>query len=259
MPVSVHPSGYFVEIPENRYQLDSGKGGFTGYSNKRSRKNKFFDVAASLNVHDPIRALWTFTVPEQQTNFQDTDSHYTRLFSQLVEGLRKRKTRGQKNGLDQYLWVAESQRRGNIHYHVITNTRFMNVKYVNDYWCDVIQQKSGGCVDVQKIPPTKKVMNIALYLSKYLSKSIANHNDPYLKSGLNLKNRPIYCKSFGYSRGYPIINHVLTDKYDNLTDFAIKKFSINTGNPDIVIKGGYLHHELALDIIKDELNEQEYE
>lgn len=85
-----------------------------------------------------------------------------------------------------YLWVAERQKNGNIHYHIITdaNTNYWSVllnwnriQEVNGYHKTIIKSNDGNVfksmensVDVRRLNNPKKISN---YITKYLSKG--NH------------------------------------------------------------------------------------
>lgn len=82
-------------------------------------------------------------------------------------------------GMTSYVWKAELQQRGAIHYHIATNT-FMHYQLIRDKW-NVYQKKAGfldsyakvnghfrpNSTDVHSI---HKVGNIEAYLTKYLVK-----------------------------------------------------------------------------------------
>lgn len=85
-------------------------------------------------------------------------------------------------GLKTYLWIAERQKNGTIHFHLLTND-FMPIKKVNGYMAsclasekvkgvevlrDINTEKYNG-VDVKKLDKNKK--SLIGYLTKYITKN----------------------------------------------------------------------------------------
>jgi hypothetical protein len=85
-----------------------------------------------------------------------------------------------KYGLKKYLWKYELQGRGNVHYHLTTDT-FIEHSKIRQAWNGII--KKNGLSDIYALKhlhfnpnstdvhKTYKIKNVAAYLSKYLSKS----------------------------------------------------------------------------------------
>lgn len=70
-----------------------------------------------------------------------------------------------------YVWVAENQKRGAIHFHIAAN-QYVPKQVINKHWNEVVQkwQRSQG-YDIQKLlPNVKGVSDIGSYMSKYISK-----------------------------------------------------------------------------------------
>lgn len=86
--------------------------------------------------------------------------------------------------LKYYLWVAERQKNGTIHYHVLVN-QYLNVRIVNYYMAATIDniinrntytnlnfdKKKYNGVDIKRVDNNIKA--VSCYLSKYVSKSSA--------------------------------------------------------------------------------------
>lgn len=79
-----------------------------------------------------------------------------------------------------YIWVAEKQKNGNIHFHVVTdcyipyatilnnwNKNLNNLQYIDKYQQKFNNQMPKG-VDVRLI---KQIVHVAAYVTKYLTKS----------------------------------------------------------------------------------------
>ena len=96
------------------------------------------------------------------------------LLNQFLVELRK------YCGVENYLWRAESQASGNIHFHIITD-KFLPWQDLRDRW-NRIQNKGGYRDSFEKkyshinpnstdIHSLKNVENVAAYLSKYVGKN----------------------------------------------------------------------------------------
>ena len=99
--------------------------------------------------------------------------------------------------LKSYLWVAERQKNGTIHFHMLTNT-FMQIRKVNHFMARAINTqirskknkgkikvsfdiKKYNGVDVRRVNGSRKALNC--YLTKYVSKNtISFHRLPYSSS-----------------------------------------------------------------------------
>lgn len=83
-------------------------------------------------------------------------------------------------GVDSYLWKAEAQVNGNIHYHITTN-QFIHWSDVRKWWCSSIEllgyvsrfkakfhHSNPPCSEIKKV---KHIRKLASYLSKYMAKN----------------------------------------------------------------------------------------
>ncbi len=97
-----------------------------------------------------------------------------KLLGSFLDYLRKKK------GIKNYVWRAESQANGNIHFHIITDT-FLPWQQLRDVWNN-IQEKLGYVSEFKKkfnhsnpnstdVHSLIKIKNIGAYLSKYCSKN----------------------------------------------------------------------------------------
>jgi len=126
--------------------------------------------------------LWTVTFPQKTT-----DETAYRLFNIWLTRLRTERM------IKDYLWIAERQKNGTVHYHIAVNNR-MDIKKANRFmraaimrsidngsiaWDRVDAAKYNG-VDISKNRKTRRVTNfakkknqkaLAHYLTKYVSKS----------------------------------------------------------------------------------------
>lgn len=112
----------------------------------------------------------------------------------------------EKHGLKNYLWRAEAQANGNIHFHLITDI-FIHLEQLRDLWnnmqnrlgyIDRFAEKHGhrnpNSTDVHSV---KNISNVAAYLSKYCCKNLSYCKAPtsdysikknFRKAGLDSKN-----------------------------------------------------------------------
>jgi hypothetical protein len=247
--ISLNPSGFACSFNEAALEnLSNDNGGKKEFSANRSRRGRFYNVLSCLHFSEPIHTFWTFTIKDLQTNFEISDGHYSALFQKLLEGLILRYKRGRPNGLKNFVWVSEAQERGNIHFHLVTSTKFISVNFVQEYWNKLVGQDSKNSVDVEFIKENS-IRNISGYFAKYMSKS---HEKNF--NGKGLKGRIIYCKSFGYSRNFPIFEKLIIHPYrlqrffpDMEKNKVTKKIS-----EDISIDFYFLNTEKVLELLKSE-------
>lgn len=115
----------------------------------------------------------TLTISETEKNLTAKEAHKL-LLEPFLRHCRH------KYGMHSYIWKAELQERGQIHYHLTTNI-FIPYDKIRDYW-NKLQRKAGlldnfaakyghynpNSTDVHSV---YKIKNLEAYLIKYLSKS----------------------------------------------------------------------------------------
>jgi len=163
-----------------------------------------------------------------------------------LEGLSLRYKRKKPNGLKNYVWVSEAQERGNIHFHLVTSTNFLEVKFVQDYWNKLTNQKSSNSVDVEFIKENS-IRNISGYFAKYMSKSHAVNFE-----GKGLKARVIYARSFGYSRNFKIFEKFKIHRNQLLLEFPeLEKTKVTKKiSEEISIDYYFLNSEKVIEFLK---------
>jgi hypothetical protein len=253
--ISLNPSGFACSFNEAALEnLSNDNGGKKEFSANRSRRGRFYNVLSCLHFSNPIQTFWTFTIKDLQTNFETSDGYYSSLFQKLLEGLTRRYQRGRPNGLKNFVWVSEAQERGNIHFHLVTSTKFISVNFVQEYWNKLVGQKSKNSVDVEFIKENS-IRNISGYFAKYMSKS---HDKNFEAKGL--KGRIIFAKSFGYSRNFKIFDKLTIHRNELLLEFpeleekkVVKKIS-----EDLSIDYYFLDNKKVMELIKmsNDLNRQ---
>lgn len=140
-------------------------------------------MAAPQPILNPVNKRWikhrlsfiTLTV-SHNTNITAKDA-YNNLLSHLLQWLR----RTQK--AESYVWKAEVQKRGQIHYH-ITTTAFIHYQDLRDKWNNL--QRKAGLLDEwhashanynpnsTDIHAVRSVKNLAGYMIKEFCKAIQN-------------------------------------------------------------------------------------
>ena len=97
--------------------------------------------------------------------FRITDIEVKKLLNTYLQFLRDRYY------LDVYMWKAEVQERGNIHFHIIIN-KFVWANYLTNAWNRILKRNglntSKNCVDIHSI---RKIKNLKKYFSKYMTKN----------------------------------------------------------------------------------------
>lgn len=245
--ISLNPSGFACSFDASAINnLTHDNGGKKEFSANRTRRGRFYNVLSCLHFSEPIKTFWTFTIKDLQTNFELTDGHYSAQFQKLLKGLVLRYKRGRPNGLKNFVWVSEAQERGNIHFHLVTTTKFLSIHYVQKYWNELVGQDSKNSVDVEFIEE-KSIRNISGYFAKYMSKS---HDKNF--EGKGLKDRVIFCRSFGYSRNFKIFDKMTIHRNELLLEFpeleekkVTKKIS-----EEISIDYYFLNQEKVMELIK---------
>ena len=246
--ISVNPSGFACSFNEAALEnLSNENGGKKNFSANRSRRGRFYNVLSCMHFSEPIHTFWTFTIQDLQTNFEVSDGFYSGQFQKLLKGLSLRYKRARPNGLKNFVWVSEAQERGNIHFHMVTSTKFISVNFVQNYWNQLVGQNSKNSVDVELIKENS-IRNISGYFAKYMSKS---HDKNF--EGKGLKSRIIFCKSFGYSRNFEIFDKLIIHPYrlqKIFPDMELKKVTKKISE-DVSIDYYFLNTEKVIELLKN--------
>lgn len=120
----------------------------------------------------------------------------SKLLNQLLVELRKHYS------VDIYVWKAEKQKNGNLHFHILTD-KFIPYKDLRERW-NRIQNKLGyvdrsvsknpNSTDIHTLYKDKKgsenINDVAMYIAKYMSKSEnPDHLDKEQKNKLKVEGR----------------------------------------------------------------------
>lgn len=172
---------------------------------KRRTKKKIFDILR-LNLNDTSRFV-TLTYKVNEQNYKKATQHFNNMISNFNKKHEKLK----------YLVVKEHQKRGSIHYHMIT---FNNEKIKwRNYW-------KHGNTHIKKITDVEFPEKIANYMVKYLGKN---------KKGY--KSVGVGFRVLGYSNN--LIKEtkikIHEHEYDKLTRLTYKKGQLDyVGNYEYI-------------------------
>lgn len=174
---------------EMRFKFDNFKsvksysGKVTTHSQRRIRKAVQILTQKSKwqQVYNPITMsefrfklnFITLTIPDLANGLSGKES-YKLLLKPFIQTMQR------VHGMRDYIWKAELQARGTIHYHITTNT-FINYMHIKKRWNQLLdkaglmqdyKEKHGhsnpNSTDVHKVYNDE---NIEAYLEKYISKN----------------------------------------------------------------------------------------
>lgn len=153
----------------------------------------------------------TLTMPSKQYHH---DNVINKLLIRLLENLKK------TYGLQNYIWKAESQKNGNIHYHVLLD-KWIDWSHVQRLWNKQLDKlgyihnfkANNGNKEPNtiKIHSLKNVKNTVGYILKYMTKEESN-------------KRPIIGRMWGSSRNLKKVDYLKIynneQAYDELDELA---------------------------------------
>jgi hypothetical protein len=143
----------------------------------------------------------TLTLPAQQ---KTTDKEMNKRFAEFIK-LCKSKT-----SMEQYVWRAEPQENGNIHYHIVWDS-YVDKTLLTKMWCQVLE-RDGYITDYRtnnnkandvlppctKIHSLKGINNTIEYLAKYMSKTEEEENNADTAANI-IPRRKLQCHLWGCS------------------------------------------------------------
>ena len=176
-----HSNKYTTDSPNNQYS-----GSLTPFAKRKLKRAIQLLVASSKDKEAPnFKTGGTFkfkvnfitlTLPAPQGNISDKE-----LKSQCLDPWIKRMRRQLK--LNNYVWRAERQENGNLHFHFITDT-YLHYQKIRDNWNEVLNKfnfinefeakhghRNPNSTDVHAV---WKVKNLTQYFIKYMSKETPN-------------------------------------------------------------------------------------
>lgn len=180
---------YIRDINDFRQPKSNKRVGEISYKSQ-NRIKKYIDWLISLSIDKKVidtttnksfkfkLSFITLTLPAQQIHPDKV------ILKQCLEPFI-RKLRD-KHGMKYYLWKAETQLNGNIHFHITTNI-FIHYRQARLYWNTRLKKLGYLSRCRFNDPPTtevkavRKSKDIAAYLSKYIAKNENSRTKPLCK------------------------------------------------------------------------------
>ena len=247
---------------ENSNDLIISKGRVSSSSEKEfkevradslSRTRNLLIDYASENESD-FNSFITLTFAENVTDINVANKKFHSWRTKITKVLKDK-------GIEfKYLGVPEFQRRGAVHYHLLTNlecdSEFLQLQENQERMYDVKYWKYGFSSAYDIMRNTDENFNIALYICKYLYKDIDNRlfgRNKCLKSN-NLK-KPLISKLEASSDTYKIAKSYIASNGYNLCDYY--RFDANEDNSYLIPYELYTYKSQCDNIIlKDLLQEK---
>lgn len=184
-----------------------------------SPQRKIFNIVTQKKQNFRLNFI-TLTLPSKQRH---TDKEITKeILSPFLAELQR------LNKIGSYVWKAEKQKNGNIHYH-ITSNKFIHYQLVKDTWNkhlnnlnyidDFFNKHGHRTPNSTDIHATKNIKNLEAYLVKYISKKAENKNLIVsskkwdCSKNLKRKEQPVISIDYEISE---ILNDIFTNKKDNI-------------------------------------------
>ena len=201
------------KVEEYRFKFNKSEskkpysGQVTTHSQRRIRKAVQILVQKSnwQQVYNPITMsefrfklnFITLTIPDLCTDLTAKES-YRLLLKPFIQTMQR------VHGMRDYIWKAELQQRGTIHYHITTNT-FINYMHIKKRWNKLLDKaglmedykakhnhSNPNSTDVHKVYNDD---NIESYLEKYISKdekSKSSVNGKVWDCSISLKSNKLF-------------------------------------------------------------------
>lgn len=246
---------------ELRFKFDNFKsvktysGQVTTHSQRRIRKAVQILVQKSnwQQVYNPITMsefrfklnFITLTIPDLCSDLTAKES-YRLLLKPFIQTMQR------VHGMRDYIWKAELQKRGTIHYHITTNT-FINFMHIKKRWNKLLDKaglmedykakhnhSNPNSTDVHKVYNDD---NIESYLEKYISKddkSISSVNGKVWDCSISLKSNKLFTVDLSPQNE---LNIIKLDKSSTAKAITSDYFEIIYFNEPCIIKllYGYQH------------------
>ena len=249
------------KVEEYRFKFNKSEskkpysGQVTTHSQRRIRKAVQILVQKSnwQQVYNPITMsefrfklnFITLTIPDLCSDLTAKES-YRLLLKPFIQTMQR------VHGMRDYIWKAELQQRGTIHYHITTNT-FINYMHIKKRWNKLLDKaglmedykakhnhSNPNSTDVHKVYNDD---NIESYLEKYISKddkSISSVNGKVWDCSISLKSNKLFTVDLSPQNE---LNIIKLDKSSTAKAFTSDYFEIIYFNEPCIIKllYGYQH------------------
>lgn len=172
------------------------------YANTNQKRRDTIRRLACCNFDNQYDKFFTLTFAENKTDVQECNI----LFKSFI---RKLKNKYEKNL--KYLAVIEFQKRGAVHYHVLSNIPYIQQNELQNLW-------GHGFVYINAI---SHVDNIGAYIVKYMTKD---------NKDIRLRGQKAYLFSRNLRKPEKVVNHNLKD-FDIVESKIIDKYKLNKIRP----------------------------
>lgn len=191
--------------PELVRKLNPGTLSRGGRSRMKRACNYLYMIGHEKKIYNPKDNYWfnsrlsVITLTLSQKQFHTDSEIKNRLYKNFIDALRKRYP------ALSYVWRAETQSNGNLHFHIITD-HFVPAFYINGLW-NGIQERYGyldkykrekwreniakgkpitdaPSVEIRKVKSEKCM---ARYMRKYMTKGLQENSVDELKEKIRLK------------------------------------------------------------------------
>lgn len=112
------------------------------------------EIRRSINANPQLNKFLTLTFADNLSDLSVTNPMFNKFIKRITYRYKD----------FQYLVVPEFQKRGAVHYHLLCNLPFIDVKELAKIW-------GHGFIRLNRID---NVQNVGAYISKYLSKELFN-------------------------------------------------------------------------------------
>ncbi len=158
------------------------------------------------------------------------------------------RTMRRKYRMHHYLWRAERQKNGNLHFHICLN-QFIHHRQVRKHWNRLMRKHGYIDTAINADPPSteiksvKKEINLAAYIAKYIAKSSED-------------SQPITCKLWDCNEELKLFRFELVDiGHNTRTDEAIREICSHSRTVSMDFATLLIHdtplHEQATNIGRD--------
>jgi len=199
------------------------KGGNNGGRKTYGRNKTKIYSSASRQYHTRVNkiAFVTFTNPIEMI-YKDLKECNIR-FSRFLENLRK------NYALNSYIWVAERNKHGVIHYHTFFDIPKFDINAMREAYNSAMQHFSRSCV---RLPKNKKNTFIkdwseaCSYVTKYVTKDLSKETARVFGCSRNVASKPITLNANDIDKFDKMIYSCKRNEYT--TQFQIKSKVIGT-------------------------------
>lgn len=181
----------FYDLPQNRNYANNNFKDFNTYqgftsSGAKKRIRRTVDILCQLSpprkAINPVTnkkfthalSFITLTISEKERKVQPLETNTT-LLAPFIRTMRR------KHNMITYIWKAEFQKNGQLHYH-ITTPSVIHYQYIKDTWNNLLSKEgllsnylkefTGGFPNSTDIHSVYKRKDIVWYISKEISKNV---------------------------------------------------------------------------------------